>query len=163
MISTKARYALRVLVDLIQQQNTEYVPLKDIAKRQEISEKYLESILKMLVKGKILKGLSGKGGGYMLTRSPSEYTVGEIIELTEGTLAPVACLTPDAEKPLTVLHNPYRSASYPPGCPSTPVHAQCLAIELSRTIHFFPRFSRCATVLLLCQRVRSHTETFLFS
>ena len=98
MISTKARYALRVLVDLIQQQNTEYVPLKDIAKRQEISEKYLESILKMLVKGKILKGLSGKGGGYMLTRSPSEYTVGEIIELTEGTLAPVACLTSDAEK-----------------------------------------------------------------
>lgn len=98
MISTKARYALRVLVDLIQQENTEYVPLKDIARRQEISEKYLESILKLLVKGKILKGLSGKGGGYRLIESPSEYTVGEIIELTEGTLAPVACLMADAEK-----------------------------------------------------------------
>ena len=98
MISTKARYALRVLIDLVQQQNTKYVPLKDIARRQEISEKYLEIILKILVKGKILKGLPGKGGGYMLTRLPSEYTVGEIIELTEGPLAPVACLMPDAEK-----------------------------------------------------------------
>lgn len=97
MISTKARYSLRVMVDLAQHQEETYVPLKEIAKRQEISEKYLEIILKMLVKGKIVKGLRGKGGGYRLTRMPKEYTVGEIIELTEGPLSPVACLMPDAE------------------------------------------------------------------
>lgn len=97
MISTKARYALRVMIDLVQCQEKGYVPLKEIAKRQEISEKYLEIILKILVKGNILKGHRGKGGGYMLTRLPNEYTVGEIIELTEGPLAPVACLVPGAE------------------------------------------------------------------
>lgn len=97
MISTKARYALRVMIDLAQNQEHNYVPLKEIAARQEISEKYLEIILKMLVKGNILKGLRGKGGGYRLIRSPEEYTVGEIIELTEGSLAPVACLMPDAD------------------------------------------------------------------
>lgn len=97
MISTKARYALRVMIDLAQHQKNGYIPLKEIAGRQEISEKYLEIILKMLVNGKILKGLRGKGGGYMLTRLPEEYTIGEIIELTEGPLAPVACLLPDAE------------------------------------------------------------------
>lgn len=97
MISTKARYALRVLVDLAQNQENGFVPLKEISKRQEVSEKYLEIILKTLVKGKILKGLRGKGGGYRLTRLPEEYTVGEIIELTEGPLAPVACLMPDPE------------------------------------------------------------------
>lgn len=97
MISTKARYALRVLIDLSQNQESGFVPLKEISQRQEISEKYLEIILKTLVKGKILKGLRGKGGGYRLTRLPEEYTVGEIIELTEGPIAPVACLMPDAE------------------------------------------------------------------
>ncbi len=97
MISTKARYALRVLIDLAQNQENNYVPLKEIAKRQEISEKYLETILKLLVKGGLLTGLRGKGGGYRLTRRPEEYTVGEIIELTEGPLAPVACLLPDAK------------------------------------------------------------------
>lgn len=97
MISTKARYALRVLIDLAQHQGDGHVPLKEISKRQEISEKYLEIILKTLVKGKILKGVRGKGGGYRLTRLPKDYTVGEIIELTEGPLAPVACLMPDAE------------------------------------------------------------------
>ena len=71
--------------------------MKDIAARQDISEKYLEIILKALVKGKIIKGLRGKGGGYMLTRSPEEYVIGEIIELTEGPLAPVACMLPDAD------------------------------------------------------------------
>ena len=71
MISTKARYSLRVMVDLAQHQEESYVPLKEIAKRQEISEKYLEIILKMLVKGKIVKGLRGKGGGYRLTRMPN--------------------------------------------------------------------------------------------
>ena len=97
MISTKARYALRVMIDLAEHQDAGYIPLKDIAARQEISEKYLEIIIKILVKGKMLKGLRGKGGGYILTREPSEYIVGHIIELTEGPLAPVACLQPDAE------------------------------------------------------------------
>lgn len=97
MISTKARYALRVMIDLAEHQDAGYIPLKDIAARQEISEKYLEIIIKILVKGKMLKGLRGKGGGYILTREPSEYIVGDIIELTEGPLAPVACLQPDAE------------------------------------------------------------------
>lgn len=97
MISTKARYALRVMIDLAEHQDAGYIPLKDIAARQEISEKYLEIIIKILVKGKMLKGLRGKGGGYVLTREPSEYIVGDIIELTEGPLAPVACLQPDAE------------------------------------------------------------------
>ena len=97
MISTKARYALRVMIDLAEHQDAGYIPLKDIAARQEISEKYLEIIIKILVKGKMLKGLRGKGGGYILTREPSEYIVGDIIELTEGPLAPAACLQPDAE------------------------------------------------------------------
>ena len=97
MISTKARYALRVMIDLAEHQDAGYITLKDIAARQEISEKYLEIIIKILVKGKMLKGLRGKGGGYILTREPSEYIVGDIIELTEGPLAPVACLQPDAE------------------------------------------------------------------
>lgn len=97
MISTKGRYALRVMVDLAEHQKDAYIPLKEIAARQGISEKYLEIILKMLVKNKLLKGLRGKGGGYMLTRSPKEYIIGEIIELTDGPLAPVSCLKPDAE------------------------------------------------------------------
>lgn len=97
MISTRARYALRVMTDLAGHRENGYIPLKDIAARQEISEKYLEIIIKLLVKGKLVKGLRGKGGGYMLIRPPREYLLGEIIELTEGTLAPVACLMPDAE------------------------------------------------------------------
>ena len=97
IISTRGRYALRVMIDLSQQDPDSYTPLKEIAARQEISEKYLEIIIKILVKGKMLKGLRGKGGGYILTREPSEYIVGDIIELTEGPLAPVACLQPDAE------------------------------------------------------------------
>ena len=92
MISTKGRYALRVMLDLAEHGNEGYIPLKDIAKRQAISDKYLESILKSLVKQKMLKGLRGKGGGYQLTRTPAEYSVGEILEVAEGTLAPVACL-----------------------------------------------------------------------
>ncbi len=96
MISTKGRYALRVMADLAEQNSNEYIPLKEIAARQEISEKYLEIILKTLVKEHLLVGLRGKGGGYRLTRKPEEYTVREILELSEGTLAPVACLAPDA-------------------------------------------------------------------
>jgi len=97
MISTRGRYALRVMIDLAQQKTDGYVPLKEIAARQEISEKYLESILKLLVKGKILTGLRGKGGGYRLNKAPEEYTVASILELTEETLAPVSCLEKGAE------------------------------------------------------------------
>ena len=92
MVSTKGRYALRVMIDLAEHQSEGYVPLKEIAARQEISEKYLESILKVLVQQRFLEGLRGKGGGYKLTRAPETYTVGSILRLTEGDLAPVACL-----------------------------------------------------------------------
>lgn len=92
MISTKGRYALRVMVDLAEQNKGEYVPLKEIAARQEISQKYLEGIMAVLSKNNLIDAIHGKGGGYRLNRSPSEYKVGEILILTEGTLAPVACL-----------------------------------------------------------------------
>ena len=98
MISTKGRYALRVMIDLAEHNNGQPVPLKDIAERQGISKKYLEIIVKDLVDGKLVKGASGKGGGYVLLRKPEEYSVGEIVELMEGTLAPVACLQKDAEE-----------------------------------------------------------------
>ena len=97
MISTKGRYALRVMIDLAQQDPEHYVPLKDIALRQGISKKYLEIIVKEMVNGKLLKGVSGKGGGYKLCRKPEEYTIGEVLELMEGTLATVACLEEGAE------------------------------------------------------------------
>ena len=96
LISTKGRYSLRVMIDLAEQKSDRYIPLKEIAARQEISEKYLESIIKLLVKGKFLTGLRGKGGGYKLTKSPDQYTVGSILRLTEESLAPVACLEADA-------------------------------------------------------------------
>ncbi len=92
MISTKGRYALRVMIDLAQHENEGSIPLKAIAERQDISKKYLEIIVKELVKGKMVNGVSGKGGGYSLCRSPEEYSVGEILELMEGSLSPVACL-----------------------------------------------------------------------
>ncbi len=92
MISTKGRYALRVMIDLAQHEGEGYIPLKDIAERQGISKKYLEIIVKELVAGDLISGVSGKGGGYMLSRKSSRYTAGEIIELMEGSLAPVACL-----------------------------------------------------------------------
>ena len=92
MISTRGRYALRVMLDLAEQHSDKYIPLKDIAERQEISKKYLEIIVKDMVTGGLITGTSGKGGGYKLTRDASEYTVGEIIELMEGSLSPVACL-----------------------------------------------------------------------
>ena len=96
IVSTKGRYALRVMIDLAEHQSEKYVPLKEVAARQEISEKYLENILKVLVQNGFLEGLRGKGGGYRLTRSPDQYTVSEILMLTEGSLAPVSCLTPCA-------------------------------------------------------------------
>lgn len=93
MISTKGRYALRVLVDMAEHQAGGcYVPLREIAARQEISEKYLESIVKLLVHENILLGVRGKGGGYRLNGEPDQFTVRRILEITEGSLAPVACL-----------------------------------------------------------------------
>ena len=92
LISTKGRYALRVMVDLAEHQGEGYIPLKEIAERQGISEKYLETVLKSLVRGGLLQGLRGKGGGYKLTRSPEKYSVGEILHLSEESLAPVSCL-----------------------------------------------------------------------
>ena len=97
MISTRGRYALRVMIDLAEHEQDGYIPLKDIAARQDISKKYLEIIVKDMVAGKLLTGVSGKGGGYVLLRKPEEYSVGEIVERMEGTLAPVACLQKDAE------------------------------------------------------------------
>ena len=92
MISTRGRYALRVMQDLAENDQGNYIPLKEIAARQEISKKYLEIIVKDLVAGGFLVGASGKGGGYKLCRKPEEYTIGEIIDLMEGSLSPVACL-----------------------------------------------------------------------
>ena len=97
MISTKGRYALRVMIDLAGQGEGTPVPLKDIARRQQISKKYLEIIMRELVDGKLVKGSSGKGGGYVLLRRPEEIPVGEIVERMEGTLAPVACLQDGAD------------------------------------------------------------------
>ena len=97
MISTKGRYALRVMLDLAKQHSESYIPLKEIAERQGISKKYLEIIVKELVGAKLLIGVSGKGGGYKLARTPGEYTIGEILEVTEGSLAVIACLAENAE------------------------------------------------------------------
>ena len=91
-ISTRGRYAIRVMLDLAEHNTGEYIPLMDIAKRQEISEKYLEAIVASLSKIGFVRSLRGKGGGYQLLRAPEEYTVGMILRLTEGSLAPVACV-----------------------------------------------------------------------
>lgn len=96
MISTRGRYALRVMLDLATQNSDTFIPLSEIATRQDISIKYLEIILKNLVAGGLLTGQRGKSGGYKLTKSPSEINVCEILELSEGTLAPVACLSTDS-------------------------------------------------------------------
>ena len=97
MISTRGRYALRILVDLAENQNEGYITLKEAAERQEISEKYLESIVKQLVLNKIVTGLRGKGGGYKLAKAPDEIIVGEVLRFMEGSLAPVACLEEGSE------------------------------------------------------------------
>ncbi|MGN0659500.1 MAG: RrF2 family transcriptional regulator [Emergencia sp.] len=91
-ISTKGRYALRVMIDLAENNTGAYIPLRDIAKRQDISEKYLETIIPALTRAGFLEGLRGKGGGYKLTMDPSRYNVADILQLTEGSLAPIACL-----------------------------------------------------------------------
>ena len=131
MISTKGRYALRVMIDLAKNENGQPMPLKDIAERQGISKKYLEIIVKDLVDGKLIRGASGKGGGYVLLRKPEEYSVGEIVELMEGTLAPVACLQKDAEE-----------------CPR---YASCATLplwqELDQLVHDF-LYQKKLTVLL---------------
>ncbi len=91
-ISTRGRYALRVMIDLAEHEPGVFIPLRDIAERQHISEKYLESIIVSLSKAGYVRALRGKGGGYALAWAPEEYTVGSILQLTEGSLAPVACL-----------------------------------------------------------------------
>ena len=108
MISSRGRYALRVLVDLARQDPESFIPLKDVSARQEISQKYAESIMAALSKGGLVEGIHGKGGGYRLSRRPEEYSLGEILRLTEGSLAPVAC-----------LENGSAPCAHP--CPSLPV------------------------------------------
>ncbi len=96
MVSTKGRYALRVMIDLAEHPSDQYIPLKEIADRQGLSEKYLESIIKLLVHGGLLHGVRGKHGGYCLCKTPAEYQIGEILRLTED-MAPVACLSTDGD------------------------------------------------------------------
>ena len=92
MISSKGRYLLLVLIDLAKHADHGYIPMKDVAQRQNLSLKYLERILPTLSKNDVIIGLQGKGGGYRLRRSPAEYTLGEILRLAEGSLSPVPCL-----------------------------------------------------------------------
>lgn len=92
MISTKGRYALRVLLDLAQHQGDGYVAMKTVAQRQGLSLKYIERIMPVLSKNRYVEGVHGKGGGYRLSRPPAEYRVGDVLRLAEGDLAPVACL-----------------------------------------------------------------------
>ena len=96
MISTKGRYALRVMLDMAEHGGGEWHRLSDVAQRQQLSKKYLESIMAALSRANLVESAVGKSGGYRLTRSPDQYTVGEILMLTEGSLAPVSCLTPGA-------------------------------------------------------------------
>lgn len=92
MISTKGRYALRIIIDIAENDNGSYIPMKQVAQRQNLSLKYLEHILSILRQNGIVEGVHGKGGGYKLTRQPQDLTVGEILRSVEGDLAPVACL-----------------------------------------------------------------------
>lgn len=97
MISTRGRYALRVLIDLAEHEGDQYIPMKEIANRQNISLKYLEQIVPTLSKNGFVEGVHGRGGGYRLLKKPEECIIGEILRLTEGDLAPVACLEHDAK------------------------------------------------------------------
>ncbi|MBQ7821370.1 MAG: Rrf2 family transcriptional regulator [Clostridia bacterium] len=97
LVSTRGRYALRVFIDLAEHGSDGYIPMKDVAARQGLSLKYLERILPVLSKNKLIEGMQGKGGGYKLSRDAKDYTVGEILRLTEGNLAPVSCLECDAK------------------------------------------------------------------
>lgn len=98
MISTRGRYALRVMIDIANNQGDGYVPMKDVAARQSLSLKYLEQILPALTKNNLVVGIQGKGGGYRLTRKPEEYSIGEILRITEKDLAPVSCLADGAKE-----------------------------------------------------------------
>lgn len=95
MVSTRGRYALQVMIDLAEHYNGDFIPMKDVAERQELSLKYLERILPVLSKNHLVVGVHGKGGGYRLNRVPEDYKVGEILRLTEGDLAPVSCIGSD--------------------------------------------------------------------
>ena len=97
MISTRGRYALRVMIDLAKHSDCGFVAMKEVAERQQVSLKYLERIMPLLVEEKLVEGTRGKGGGYRLTREPDEYPLGEILRATETSLAPVACLGKGAE------------------------------------------------------------------
>mgnify|MGYP003292852782 CR=1 FL=1 len=97
IVSTRGRYALRVLIDMAEHSSEGRIPLKAIAERQSISQKYIEAIMTLLSKNGFVNGLHGKGGGYQLTKKPEEYRVGDLLRLTEGSLAPVACLEANAE------------------------------------------------------------------
>ena len=94
-ISTKGRYAMRMLLDLAEHQNCGFIALKDIAKRQNISKKYLEQIILIFNRSGVLKTVRGSQGGYQLAKAPDKYTVGEILRLTEGSLSPVSCVDED--------------------------------------------------------------------
>lgn len=96
-ISTRGRYALRVMIDLAINSNGKYISLKDIAERQEISNKYLEQIISLLNKAGYLETARGQTGGYKLAKKPKEYIVGDILRATEGELAPIYCLTENGE------------------------------------------------------------------
>ena len=96
IVSTKGRYALRVMVGLALRESDEYVPLKEIAEEEGISQKYLEAIMATLSKAGMVDAIHGKGGGYRLNRTAKEYTVGSILKLTEGSLAPVSCTSQGA-------------------------------------------------------------------
>lgn len=98
MISTKGRYALNVMIDLAQHNTGQFISLKAVAERQDISMKYLEMIVSILNKGKLLESQRGKAGGYRLVKAANEYTIGEILNLTEGTLAPVNCMVESEKK-----------------------------------------------------------------
>jgi len=95
-ISTRGRYALRVMIDLAEHYNGKFIPLKEIAERQEISQKYIEGIMTDLSKKHLVEALHGKGGGYKLAKDPNEYTVREILLVTENSLEPIVCLEKDA-------------------------------------------------------------------
>ena len=92
LVSTRGRYAIRVMIDLAEHMNGKYIPMKEIADRQDVSLKYMTKIMQALTKSGMLDGQHGKGGGYKLNRDPAEYRIGDILRLTEGTLAPVACI-----------------------------------------------------------------------
>ncbi|MEA4823069.1 MAG: Rrf2 family transcriptional regulator [Clostridiaceae bacterium] len=92
LISTKGRYALRVMIDLAEHQNGDFIPLREIVERQGISQKYLEGIMSQLSRAGFVDGAHGKGGGYRLSAAPDQYRAGDILRLTEGSIAPVTCL-----------------------------------------------------------------------